>query len=102
MERYNRGAPASGFGGSIAVVSHEIGAREHLSHDLALDADSSAVDDSELFQPAAVGLAQIFLDHGLDVVRRDRMQIDNVLYRKLHRFGKRIVQHDPIIQSIGY
>lgn len=50
----------------------------------------------------AVGLAQILLDYGLYVSRRDRMQVDHVLYRKLHRFGKRIVEHDPIIQLIGY
>ena len=49
-----------------------------LKSPIALHADAAAVDDAERPKTQAVGFEQVFLHHGLDVARRDGVQIEDV------------------------
>ena len=48
-------------------------------HDLALDAGSAAMDDANLAKSTLDGLIQIFLDHNVDFLRLERVEVDGIL-----------------------
>src|SRR5688572_28418730 len=83
-------APAAGFGRGVGEVLDEGGAGEDGADVLALDADALAVDDADAAEAKAVSLAQVLLDDGAHLARRDGVEVEDVLYLKPHRFGERV------------
>ena len=56
---------------------------EHRLDDPALDALAAAVNQSNLAQTRLVRGAYVFLDHGRDIARRERVQVERSIDRNL-------------------
>ena len=67
----NRRPPTTGKFRRILKFLNKIRLGQHLSDDLALDADAFAVDDSDDGKTFFVGLCQIRLDYGPNVLRAE-------------------------------
>ena len=62
---------------------------QNASHDVALDACSTAVNDSHFFQPGLPTLLKIFLDDARDIFGSEGVEIDGIFDGENNRFGKR-------------
>jgi len=52
---------------------------ERLLHDATLDTDAAAMDQANQAQPRGVRRSHILVNHGRDIARLKRMQVDRVL-----------------------
>ena len=60
----------------IPVILDQRMVGEDLVNHRALDALAAAVNQPHLAQPGLVGRVDVFIDHGWDVARGERMQIE--------------------------
>jgi hypothetical protein len=52
---------------------------ENGMHDLALNTDTTAVDDANLVKALLDGLIQVFLDHNMNLFRLKGVEVDGIL-----------------------
>ena len=62
---------------------------ENAAHDIALNADAAAVNDSNFLESRLATLLEVFFHDARNVFRMKRMEIDGVFERKDNRIGKR-------------
>src|SRR5579871_670549 len=93
-ERHDGSAPATGFRRSVTEFQHEGSFGQDRADNFALHANASAVNDSQSFEPEAVGFFQVGLHDIFHVARRYRMQIENVRNRNANRIRFRF--HDAL------
>src|SRR2546426_159703 len=74
-----RRAPAAGLRGRVTERHDERSAGEDGADDLALNADPPSVDDPDLVESGPMRLGQVLLDHGLDLLRQERMKVEHGL-----------------------
>jgi hypothetical protein len=86
-EVYDGGSPASGFERGVAKGGHEGCPGEETPDHFALYADAASMDDPKAAEAEAMGLGEIFLDHGLHVSRGEGVEVENIGDRDDNRFG---------------
>lgn len=80
------------MGRRVCPIDDEGRAREDGADGCALHAASLAVNEAHATEAEPVRLAQVFFDHTPHVAGRDDVQIEDICYLKLDRFGKWIVE----------
>jgi hypothetical protein len=89
LQDHDRRTPAARFRGSILEGKNQRVSLQNATHDIALNACSTAVNDSQFFQAGLPALLKIFLDDARDIFGSEGMEIDEILDRKNNRFDKR-------------
>jgi len=77
-QHHDCGAPAATFCGSILEGKNPWMLLENAAHDVALDTDSTAVNDSNFLESRLATLLKIFFHNARDVLWMKRMEIDKV------------------------
>ncbi len=67
-------------------IKHKVGAGEHGTYDLSLNANSTPVNDSDGFEAEAPGFGEIFFYNGGNIAGRDGVEIEDVGQRNPQGF----------------
>src|SRR5262249_284783 len=82
-------APTAGFRRGILERKNQRVVLKNAAHDISLDADAAAVNDSNFSKSGLPTLLKIFFDDARNIFRGEGMEIDEIFDRKNNRFGKR-------------
>jgi hypothetical protein len=77
-ESHDGGSPAARFRGRVPESVNKFAACEHGADNLALDADTAAVNDAKGTKSEAARLEQVLLDDSFYISRRDAVQVEDV------------------------
>ena len=77
-ESYDGRSPASRFRGSVTIFEDIVGSGQNGPDHLALDSDTSPVNDAESPEAERVGFFQPGLDNGFGIARRNGVEIEYV------------------------
>lgn len=92
VEFHNRRSPTTRKLRRILKRTYKISLRQHISHDLALDADALAVNYPHGCKSFFVSFGEVGFRYGTDVLRTKRMQIERIGDLDLNGFGKWIFE----------
>src|SRR5262245_21127256 len=94
----DRRAPSARYRRCVVEVKDKVETRQESPHFRALHALPTPVDDAHLEDPALATRAEVLLDDGDDVPRRERMQVQLAGDRILER----VVAHGAMVPTDRY
>src|SRR5215475_7099842 len=89
LQDRDRCPPATGFRWSVLKGKNQRVLLQNAAYDVALDACSTAVNDSDFAKFCYCALPEIFLNDARNIFGGEGVEINEILDRKNDRFGKR-------------